>query len=584
MSRWRLPEKWQWARAGAIAEIVGGGTPSTKNPANFTDNGIPWLTPADLSDYQEVYIGRGKRDLSREGYESCGAQLMPPDSVLFTSRAPIGYCVLAANDICTNQGFKSLVLRGNIDPKFVRYYLLASKDYAESAASGSTFKELSGKRMADLEIPIPPLNEQKRIAARIEELQSHSRRTREALEAIPDLLEQLRESILSAAFRGDLTREWREKNLDVEPASELLKRIRAERRKRWEAAELEKLKAKGLSGEKLDAVFARRRKRYREPEPADTTNLPELHESWCWANWDQLSDWVTYGFTRPMPHVSEGPAIITAKNVAFGRIDFTSAAHTGVKEFNALSPKDRPVPGDILVTKDGTIGRAAIVREHVPPFCINQSVAVIWLRSCTADRSYLLRTIEAPSTQRRMEEYARGMAMQHLSIIDFAKIPLPLAPIEEQKEIANILETSLSQIEKTRDDVEKKTGLLDRLEQSILASAFRGELVTQNPSDEPASTLLERIREEKARETTDQKTRGKQRGREMKRKKDTQREVLTVLREASRAMKPEDVFSACGFDEESVDAFYEQVRNAVVTKQIREIRKGDLVRLEAMRP
>ncbi len=113
-------------------------------------------------------------------------------------------------------------------------------------AADSTFTELSGVRIAELTSSDPPLNEQKRIVSRIEELQLRSRRAREALETVPDLLEQLRQSLLAAAFRGDLTKEWRKKNPDVEPASELLKRIRAERRKRWEEAELEKLKAKGL--------------------------------------------------------------------------------------------------------------------------------------------------------------------------------------------------------------------------------------------------------------------------------------------------------------------------------------------------
>lgn len=81
MSRWSIPDAWQWANANDIATIIGGGTPSTKNPANFTENGISWLTPADLSNFQEEYISRGRRDLSEEGFESCGAQLMPSPSL-----------------------------------------------------------------------------------------------------------------------------------------------------------------------------------------------------------------------------------------------------------------------------------------------------------------------------------------------------------------------------------------------------------------------------------------------------------------------------------------------------------------------
>lgn len=138
-----------------------------------------------------------------------------------------------------------------------------------------------------LKIPIPPLNEIGRISIHAESLRSNSRRAKQALEAIPDLLEQLRQSILASAFRGDLTKKWREQNKgQIEPATELLKRIRIERRKRWEEAELNKLKAKGLNGDKLDAQFAKRRKQYKGPAPVDSADLPELPEGWCWTNID----------------------------------------------------------------------------------------------------------------------------------------------------------------------------------------------------------------------------------------------------------------------------------------------------------
>lgn len=230
MSRWPVPSSWEWASAGEIAEIVGGGTPPTGRSANFVapGEGVAWLTPADLSDYGGASIARGRRDLSAEGYQACGAKVMPAGTVLFTSRAPIGYCVVADGEICTNQGFKSLVLRGQIDPRFIRQYLIHSKDYAESLASGSTFMELSGKRMKELQVPIPPLPEQRRIVAKIEALQARSRRAREALEAVPDLIEQFRQSVLAAAFRGDLTAAWREQQelagRAIEPATTAVRR------------------------------------------------------------------------------------------------------------------------------------------------------------------------------------------------------------------------------------------------------------------------------------------------------------------------------------------------------------------------
>jgi type I restriction enzyme S subunit len=188
MGRWEIPHSWTWASAGEIAEVVGGGTPSTRDPTNFSKNGIPWITPADLTASKEAYISRGARDLSPKGYQASGAQIMPAGAVLFSSRAPIGYCVIAANEVSTNQGFKSLVLRDRISPEYVRHYLRASKDYAESLASGTTFKELSGSRMAELAVPIAPLAEQRRIAAKVGLLTGRTARARAELDRIPALI------------------------------------------------------------------------------------------------------------------------------------------------------------------------------------------------------------------------------------------------------------------------------------------------------------------------------------------------------------------------------------------------------------
>jgi type I restriction enzyme S subunit len=139
-ARWDLPEHWKWVAARDVGEIMGGGTPSTGDSANFANKGIPWITPADLTGYAGKYISRGARDLSEKGYNSSGARLMPPGTVLFSSRAPIGYCVIASNELATNQGFKSLVSSSEHSPEYLRYYLLSAKEYAESLAEWNNFQ------------------------------------------------------------------------------------------------------------------------------------------------------------------------------------------------------------------------------------------------------------------------------------------------------------------------------------------------------------------------------------------------------------------------------------------------------------
>jgi type I restriction enzyme S subunit len=168
---WEIPANWEWSRMGEIANVVGGGTPDTKK-ASYFGGDIPWLTPADLSGYTAKCISRGARSITQAGLDDSGAQLMPAGSVLFSSRAPIGYVVIASNPICTNQGFKSFVLDGGLNPDFVYYYLHRAKPLAVKLASGTTFLEISGTNAARIPIPVPPAAEQLRIADALDELLS----------------------------------------------------------------------------------------------------------------------------------------------------------------------------------------------------------------------------------------------------------------------------------------------------------------------------------------------------------------------------------------------------------------------------
>ena len=147
-----------------IGEIVGGSTPSTKNQANY-DGNIAWITPKDLAGYSRVYISKGKRNISEEGFKSCSTKMLPENSILFSSRAPIGYVAISENGLCTNQGFKSIIPNYKVDYKFLYYLLKHKKDYIASKGSGSTFKEISGSIMKEIKLSIPKdINDQKKIS------------------------------------------------------------------------------------------------------------------------------------------------------------------------------------------------------------------------------------------------------------------------------------------------------------------------------------------------------------------------------------------------------------------------------------
>jgi type I restriction enzyme S subunit len=162
-----IPNSWEVCHLKDIGDIIGGGTPRTSEPSYWKGN-IPWITPADLSGYSEKYISSGSRRITVRGLSESSATLMPAGSVLFSSRAPIGYCVISTCEVCTNQGFKSIVPVILDMNEWVYYFLRSQVNEIRSRASGTTFKEISAPAMGKTIITIPPLAEQKRIVKAIE--------------------------------------------------------------------------------------------------------------------------------------------------------------------------------------------------------------------------------------------------------------------------------------------------------------------------------------------------------------------------------------------------------------------------------
>lgn len=147
-------ETWIYCTIDELGDVIGGATPSTKNE-NYWSGNISWITPKDLSRFSGRYISRGERNITMAGLTSCSSKLIPRNSILFSSRAPIGYVGIAANDLCTNQGFKSIVPNANTDSLFLYYLLKYNTERIESLGSGTTFKEVSGSTMKGVVVFIP---------------------------------------------------------------------------------------------------------------------------------------------------------------------------------------------------------------------------------------------------------------------------------------------------------------------------------------------------------------------------------------------------------------------------------------------
>jgi type I restriction enzyme S subunit len=422
--RWPLPSGWKWVTAKDIGKIVGGGTPTASDATNFAgDDGVPWITPADLTGYEETYIGRGRRNLSRKGLASCGATVMPAGTVLYSSRAPIGYCAIAANPISTNQGFKSLVLRDGIVPEFIRYYLLSSKEYAEGLASGTTFKELSGARMSVLPVPLAPEKEQRRIVAKLDSLSGSSRDARDELSHIPGLVERYRQAVLESAFRGDLAASW---GANRKPTA------------KWTKHSLFELcdPRRGL----------------------------------------------TYGVIKLGEEVADGIPCLRTSNVRWLRIDSDS-----VKKISPALSSDyaRTIlrGGEVLVNVRGTLGGVAVVTSDMVGWNVSREVAVVPVYIARCEPAYVAYWIGASASQRWLNRMEKGVAYTGVNLEDLRKLPIDVPSIEEQREIVRRVSATFLQIDSLLNETTRAQALVKRLDRAALEKAFRGELLAPSSTE-----------------------------------------------------------------------------------------------------
>ena len=194
-----IPEGWKVGRLDEIADVVGGSTPSKAKPEYYTQKGIAWLTPKDLSNHPAVYTSRGEIDITEEGYNSTSTKLMPKGTILFTSRAPIGYISIAQNDICTNQGFKSLVPK-KAGTCFLYCFLKYVTPVIENKSTGSTFKEASGSLMKSLQVIMP----EQKVFEDFETIVSPLFARIESLEKENSRLSLLRDTLLPRLMSGEL--------------------------------------------------------------------------------------------------------------------------------------------------------------------------------------------------------------------------------------------------------------------------------------------------------------------------------------------------------------------------------------------
>ncbi|MBA3546378.1 MAG: restriction endonuclease subunit S [Nannocystis sp.] len=471
--RWPIPAAWRWARAGELAAVVGGGTPRTGDPDNFAaerEGAVAWLTPADLAGHDSTYVTHGARHLTPRGLRASAARLLPAGSVVFSSRAPIGRCAIAAAPLCTSQGFRSFVLRTpEILPEYLHLYLLAATDYAHSLASGSTFKELSGSRAAEMWVPIAPTFEQARIVAKVQGARARCARAGALLDAVPARLERLRQAILADGLSGSASATWRAAHPDGAPAAGSPARFKDGRRGRPAG----------------------------HTEASSASLVDEaLPPSWTLAAVGEVAR-VQPGFPfKSAWYQGAGVRLLRGINVAPGRTRWDDAVYLAPGQAREHSQVELAA-GDLVIAMDRPLIAEGlkvcrIGAEDLPCLLVQRVGRLIAGEAVLAEYLYIY--LQSRRFIDHLSSRATGTQLPHVSADDIESAPLPVPPLAEQRVIAQVVAARLERLARATQLYAGLRGALAEVAQAVLVRAFRGELVAQDPADEPAGALLERLR------------------------------------------------------------------------------------------
>ncbi|MFC1968096.1 restriction endonuclease subunit S [Chloroflexota bacterium] len=472
-----LPNGWVRTSLEHASQKITDGSHYTPS---YVMDGYPFITITNLKgdciDFSSAKL------ISEEDYQklkdNCNPQL---GDILFSKDGTVGKVVeinyeklfIVLSSLAIIRPFKWFTI-----PAYLKYLLLSQEvlDQATRFKTGTALTRIILRNLKTIQIPIPPLPEQHRIVAKIEELFTRLDAGVSALNKIKLQLKRYRQSVLKAAFEGKLTADWREAHKgELELASVLLEKIKAERAR---------------SG------------KYKELPPLDTSDLPELPEGWVWTRVGEIESFIGSGITPKggkNVYVSSGIIFIRSQNIYPSGLRLDDVAYI-TPEINLRMKRSIAYSGDVLLNITGaSIGRSTFIPESFEPANVNQHVCIIRMHQGILPK-YLSFLLNSPFGQSQIFSTQGGVTRQGLNYTQLRSISFPLQSIPEQQNIVEEIERHLSVADETEKTIEQSIKQADRLRQSILKRAFEGKLVPQNPDDEPAEKLLERIITEKAKQ------------------------------------------------------------------------------------
>ena len=479
-----LPPNWHKTQLAELllnpkANIVDGPFGSNLKASEYQKSGVPILRIQNIRRFRFIpknikYIKPNKaNDLNRHSY-------MPGDIIITKLGDPLGEACILPDSITAGVIVADLVrLRLDhdfIDKKWLCYAINADKtaNQLKNLTKGTTRPRVNLTHIRSLEIDVPPLNEQKRIVAKIEELFSELDSGIESLKTARAQLKIYRQAILKYAFEGKLTAEWREQNPYPKGYTEKIK-----------------VEIKRYNDQKLGQDAPRKL------PPINFDGLYSVPEGWFWVEAHRVCSSVRDGTHDTPKYVGEGVPLVTSKNLKGGYIDLNDTDKISLEDHEEISWRSSVDAGDVLFGMIGTIGNPVIIEEG-NVFSI-KNVGLFKKNENLISSKYLAYYLSSFACEMiiNQKDLIRGTNQKFISLGGLRVLPIPLPRIEEQSEINRILDKKLSAVDCVENEIDQEILKAEALQQSILKKAFSGQLVTQDPNDEPASVLLERIRAEK---------------------------------------------------------------------------------------
>lgn len=503
-----LPKGWVSTSLEEVCEHMVDGS---HNPPKATSVGKPMLSARNIINFQINFDEY--RLISDEDFDIEHSRTrVEPGNVLLTIVGTIGRAAVVPERLQNFALQRSVaVLKPvDIDSHYMAYAISAPEiqRWLQDNAKGTAQKGVYLKTLGKAPFRIAPRNEQTRIVSKLEELLSDLDAGAAELKAAQKKLQQYRQSLLKAAVEGALTASWREEqrvaNTPLETGAQLLERILRERRTCWEEKQLAKFKEQGKTPPKDW------QRKYPEPVAPDIAGLPVLPEGWGWATIDQLTIEQRYGSSAKTNEDSSQVAVLRMGNIQSGKLDFTNLKYLPKdhEEFPALFLKD----GDLLFNRTNSpelVGKTAVYRSE-----LTQCSYASYLIAVSFAEGFVPEFAAAYINSAYGRHWVKSVVVQQVGQANvngskLAVLSVPLPPLAEQFELMRALAEQIECAFAQEKNIEKSLKQSVAQRQNILRAAFAGQLVPQDPNDEPASVLLERIRRERATQAATKKPRGR---------------------------------------------------------------------------